>query len=67
MKPFEWGVLTLGVAVAEAIKEASRAGTRWWAVVFNRRNHTVDQAFVVISLEQYTKMLRILDAHGWLQ
>ena len=52
------GVLTLGVSVAEAEKESNRAGTRWWAVVFNRRNHVVDKAFVVISLEQYTKMLR---------
>lgn len=61
------GVMQMGAAVAEAEKEALNAGARWWSVVFKRRQKGVHQAYVVTSLEQWSKVLRILDAAGWLQ
>ncbi len=60
------GVMEMGRAVAEAEKEATTAGAQWWSVVFKRRQKGVDKAYVVIDLEQWSKVLRILDAHGWL-
>jgi hypothetical protein len=60
------GVMQMGAAVAEAEKEASNAGARWWSVVFKRRQKGVERAYVVIDLEQWSRVLRILDAHGWL-
>ena len=61
------GIAEFGRAVAEAEKEATNAGAQWWSVVFKRRQKGVDKAYVVISLEQWSKVLRILDAEGWLK
>ena len=60
------GVMQMGAAVAEAEKEAANAGARWWSVIFKRRQKGVHQAYVVISLDQWSRILRILDVEGWL-
>ena len=61
------GVMEMGRAVAEAEKEAKNAGARWWCVIFKRRRASISSAYVVIDLEQWSRILRILDAHGWMQ
>jgi len=61
------GVMEMGRAVAEAEKEAKNANARWWSVILKRRRANVSAAYVVIDLEQWSRILRILDAHGWLK
>lgn len=56
--------ITLGVAVAEAEKEARNAKTSWWAVIFKRRQKPTGKSYVILDLEQYAKILRILSDEG---
>jgi hypothetical protein len=61
------GVMQMGAAVAEAEKEQKNAKARWHAVVFKRRQKPAGDAYVITSLSEYSEMLQILEAHGYLR
>lgn len=58
--------IEIGRAVAELEKEQKNAQADFGAVVFKRRSKPTEAAYVVTSLAQYSRMLRILAAEGWL-
>jgi hypothetical protein len=51
---------------AEAAAESVNARTRWWAVIAKRRNRPVSDAYVVMPLEQFARLLSSeLYSKGW--
>lgn len=44
--------------VDEMVKEKANAGAAIGAVVFPRRNHATERAYVVMELEQFAEMIR---------
>ncbi len=52
------GVMEMGRAMAEAQKEADNSLAAYYAVIFKRRNHSVGDAYVVMTLEQLTDLMR---------
>jgi hypothetical protein len=50
-------VIQWSAALREAEIEAKHAGTRWHAAVINRRNHSTDQAYVVMTLSQLRNLI----------
>jgi hypothetical protein len=43
--------------VTEATAEAANARSHWWAVIAKRRNRPVDDAYVIMSLSQFARLL----------
>jgi hypothetical protein len=41
----------------EALEESLNARTSWWAVIAKRRNRPVSDAYVVMPLEQFARLL----------
>lgn len=58
--------IELSTAVKEAEKEAKNANALFWAVVFKRRQKPVENSYVIMDLEQWVRILKILHAGGWL-
>jgi hypothetical protein len=42
---------------SEAAAESANARTSWWAVIAKRRNRPVSDAYVVMPLEQFARLL----------
>lgn len=60
------GVMEMGRAMAECEKEAVNAKASFFAVIFKRRQKPVEASYVVMTLEQWSRILRILGSEGWL-
>ena len=59
--------MEVGKSMAECEKERANAGAKFSAVVFKRRGKGTADAYAVTTLAQYSQMLRILEAGGWLR
>lgn len=46
--------------VDEAEVEAANAGTRWGVAVIKRRNHSIEKAYVAMTLRTFTDILKEL-------
>jgi len=51
------GVMTVGDACRDAERQAKRANRPFWAVVFKRRNHSVEKSYVIITLDTFEHLL----------
>lgn len=49
--------LNLAAWVTEAEKEASNSEARWWAVIAKRRMRSTGEAYVLMSLEMFCRLL----------
>lgn len=45
----------------EAKRECANDNARFWAVVANRKNHRIDDAYVIMSLSQFREILDLLE------
>src|SRR5450631_1434689 len=59
--------LDLAGAMKEAKVEAGHAGARYYAAILKARGKPTSEAYAVVTLDQFSQMLRILEAGGWLR
>jgi hypothetical protein len=51
------GIMSMGTACADAMRQSKKANRPWWCVIFKRRNHKVEQSYVVMDLDTFEGML----------
>ena|SRR5665213_1924124 len=59
--------LDLAGAMTEAKVEAGHAGARYYAAILKRRGKPTSDSYAVMTLDQFSQIMRIVEAHGYLR